>query len=60
MSDDEDLHGQILRLIGIPPLAGGRADNIQSLQQDTRGDVAASQFSQLPRVWQQNFLRQNL
>lgn len=48
MSDDDDLHGQILRLIGITPLAGGGANNIQSLKQDTRGDVAASQFSQLP------------
>lgn len=48
MSDDEDLHGQILRLIGITPLAGGGADYMQSLQQDTGGDVAASQFSQLP------------
>lgn len=48
MSDDDDLHGQILRLIGITPLAGGGANNMQSLKQDTRGDVAASQFSQLP------------
>lgn len=60
MSDDEDLHGQILRFSRITPLPGGGADNIESLQQDTRGDVAAAQIGQLPRVWQQSFVRQNL
>lgn len=49
MSDDEDLHGQILRFSGVSPVAGSGADNTQSLQQHTRGHVAAAQVGQLPR-----------
>lgn len=60
MSDDEDLHGQVLRFSGVSPMAGGGADNTQSLQQHTRGDIAAAQIGQLPRFWQQSLLRQNL
>lgn len=47
MSDYEDLHGQILCFGGVAPLAGRGANNTQRVQQDTRGNVAAPQFSQL-------------
>lgn len=47
MSHYEDLHGQILCLGGVAPLAGRGADNTQRVQQDTRGNVAATQLSQL-------------
>lgn len=50
MGDDEDLHGQALCFGGVSPLAGGGADDIQGLQQDTGGDVAAAQVGQLPRL----------
>lgn len=60
MSDDEDLHGQILRFSRVSPVAGGGADNTQSLQQHTRGDIAATQIGQLPRFRQQDLRRQNL
>lgn len=60
MSDYEDLHGQILCFGGVAPLAGRGADNTQRIQQDTRGDVAATQLSQLSWLWYQDILGQNL
>lgn len=60
MSDYEDLHGQILCFGGVAPLAGRGANNTQRVQQDTRGNVAAPQFSQLSWIWRQDVLRQNL
>lgn len=47
MSDYEDLHGQVLCFGGVAPLAGRGADDTQCVQQDTRGNVAATQLSQL-------------
>lgn len=50
VSDEEDLHGQTLRFGGVSPVAGRGADHTQSLQQHTRGHVAAAQIRQLPRL----------
>lgn len=50
MSDYEDLHGQILCFSGVAPKAGGGAKNAERVQQDTRGNVAATDLSQLSRV----------
>lgn len=47
MSDNEDLHGHVLSLGQVTPLAGGRADDTQRLQQDTWGNVTPAQLSQL-------------
>lgn len=60
MGDDQDLHGQVLCLSVVTPLAGGRADYVQGLQQDAGGDVGAAEVGQLPRLRHQDFLRQNL
>lgn len=50
MSDYEDLLGQILCFGGVAPLAGRGANDTQCVQQDTRGNVAAAQLSQLSRL----------
>lgn len=60
MSDYEDRHGQILCFAGVAPLTGRGANDAQCVQQDTGGNVAATQLSQLSCVGYQDVLRQNL
>ncbi len=60
MSYYEDLHGQTLCLGGVAPLAGRGANDTQRVQQDTRGNVAATHLSQLSWLWHQDVLWQSL
>lgn len=47
MGDNEGLHGQALSFNGVAPLAGSGANDAQCVQENSRGDVAASHLRQL-------------
>lgn len=63
MGYDEHIQGQFLSLRRVVPLSRHRADHAQSVQQDPRGDVRASNLCELARlrinnIWWQNLLQE--
>ncbi len=60
MGYDENIQGQFLSLRRVVPLSRHRADHAQSVQQDPRGDVRASDLCELARLHINNIWWQNL
>ncbi|KAK0131440.1 Craniofacial development protein 2 [Merluccius polli] len=56
----DDLHGHLLSLALVAPLAHSGADDVERLKQGTGGSVSAAKLSQLPRLGHQCILRQQL